>query len=162
MSSKPPGDDLGALLDRLDGNSKAAAPKTNPEDDWVAKFDQHRKNVIRPVMEALGAEIEKRGHDFLIAEREFRRGNRAIPDEAYIRIDIYLADEKTKTKINADRRPGLGFVTSHKKQLVQVMLSDVTSRGGVESKVADVPLEKIDATFVRDKFIALFRRLVAK
>jgi hypothetical protein len=162
MASKPPGDDLGALLDRLDGNSKAAAPKVNPEDEWVAKFDQHRKGVIRPVMEQLGAEIEKRGHDFLIAEREFRRGNRAIPDEAYIRIDIYLADEKTRTKINADRRPGLGFVTSHKKQLVQVMLSDITSRGGVESKIAEVPLEKIDATFIRDKFIALFRRLVSK
>jgi hypothetical protein len=162
MASKPPGDDLGALLDRLDGNSKAAAPKVNPEDEWIAKFNDHKTKVIRPVMEALGAEIEKRGHDFLIAEREFRRGNRAIPDEAYIRIDIYLADEKTRTKINADRRPGLGFITSHKKQLVQVMLSDITSRGGVESKIAEVPLEKIDTPFIRDKFVALFRRLVAK
>jgi hypothetical protein len=162
MASKPPGDDLGALLDRLDGNSKAASPKVNPEDEWVAKFNDLKVKVIRPVMEQLGAEIEKRGHDFLIAEREFRRGNRAIPDEAYIRIDIYLADEKTRTKINADRRPGLGFVTSHKKQLVQVMLSDITSRGGVESKVGEVPLEKIDTAFIRDKFVALFRRLVAK
>ena len=162
MASKPPGDDLGALLDRLDGNSKASAPKVNPEDEWVAKFNDHKTKVIRPVMEALGAEIEKRGHDFLIAEREFRRGNRAIPDEAYIRIDIYLADEKTRTKINADRRPGLGFVTAHKKQLVQVMLSDITSRGGVESKIGEVPLEKIDTAFIRDKFVALFRRLVAK
>ena len=162
MASKPPGDDLGALLDRLDGNSKAAAPKVSPEDEWVAKFNDLKVKVIRPVMEQLGAEIEKRGHDFLIAEREFRRGNRAIPDEAYIRIDIYLADEKTRTKINADRRPGLGFVTSHKKQLVQVMLSDITSKGGVESKIAEVPLDKIDTPFIRDKFVALFRRLVSK
>ena len=162
MASKPPGDDLGALLDRLDGNSKAAAPKVNPEDEWVAKFNDHKSKVIRPVMEALGAEIEKRGHDFLIAEREFRRGNRAIPDEAYIRIDIYLADEKTRTRINADRRPGLGFTTNHKKQVVQVTISDITSRGGSESKIGEFPLDKVDGQLIKDKFVALFKRLVAK
>ena len=48
-------------------------------------------------VEKLGKEIEARGHDFLIVEREFRRGNRAIPDEASIRIDLYLAGEKTRT-----------------------------------------------------------------
>ena len=113
-------------------------------------------------LEALGKEIEKRGHDFLIAEREFRRGNRAIPDEASIKIDIYLADEKSRTKINADRRPGLSFVTKHKTQMVQVLISDITSRGGSDSKIGEFPLEKVDTAFVRDKFIALFKRLVSK
>ena len=160
--AKPAGDDLDSLLDKLEGNQSPAAKTASPEDAWVARFDEHRRKVIRPVLEALGGEIEKRGHDFLIAEREFRRGNRAIPDEAYIRIDIYLAGEKTRTKINADRRPGLGFVTKHKAQLVQVMISDITSRGGIESKVGEFPLEKIDTAFIRDKFIALFKRLVAK
>ena len=161
--AKPPGDDLDSLLDKLEGTrSPAAAGKASPEDEWIAKFNDHRAKVIRPALESLGKEIEKRGHDFLISEREFRRGNRAIPDEAQIRIDIYLNDEKSRTKINADRRPGLGFVTKHKTQMVQVMISDITSRGGNESKVGEFPLDKIDATFVRDKFIALFKRLVAK
>jgi hypothetical protein len=159
--SKPPGDELSSLLDKLDGN-KPTTQKANPEDEWVAKFNEHRAKVIRPTLEALGKEIEKRGHDFLIVEREFRRGNRAIPDEAQIRIDIYLADEKSRTKINADRRPGLGFVTKHKTQMVQVMISDVTSRGGVESKVAEVPMDKVDVNLIREKFVALFKRLVAK
>jgi hypothetical protein len=158
----PPKDDLDSLLDKLEGNKSAKANAQNPEDAWVEKFNEHRTKVIRPTLEALGKEIEKRGHDFLIVDREFRRGNRAIPDEAQIRIDIYLNDEKTRTKINADRRPGLGFVTAHKKQAVQVMLSDITSRGGNESKLGEFPLEKIDAAFIRDKFIALFKRLVAK
>jgi len=159
--SKPPGDELSSLLDKLDGN-KPTTQKANPEDEWVAKFNEHRAKLIRPTLEALGKEIEKRGHDFLIVEREFRRGNRAIPDEAQIRIDIYLADEKSRTKINADRRPGLGFVTKHKTQMVQVMISDVTSRGGVESKVAEVPMDKVDVNLIREKFVALFKRLVAK
>jgi len=159
--SKPPGDELSSLLDRLDG-AKPAAQKVNPEDEWVAKFNEHRAKVIRPTLEALGKEIEKRGHDFLIVEKEFRRGNRAIPDEAQIRIDIYLSDEKSRTKINADRRPGLGFVTKHKVQSVAVMICDITSRGGVESKVAEVPIEKVDVNLIREKFVSLFKRLVTQ
>jgi len=117
--------------------------------------------VIRPTMEQLGKEIEKRGHDFHIVARDFRRGNRPLPDEASIRIDIYLADEKTRTRINADKRPHVGFSTNHKKQTVNVTICDVTSRGGVESKVAEFPLDKIDAALIKDKFVALFKRLVA-
>lgn len=161
MASKPPADDLSALLDSYDGK-KASVPKENPEDAWVEKFNAHKQKVIRPTLEALGKEIEKRGHDFLISEREFRRGNRAIPDEGQVRIDIYLADEKTRTKINADRRPGLAFITKHKTQAVQVMISDITSRGGIESKVGEFPLEALDETFIRGKFVALFKRLIAK
>ena len=162
MSSKPPGgDDLSSLLDRLDGNKPSKAAES-PEDAWVARFNEHRAKVIRPTLEGLGKEIEKRGHDFLIVEKEFRRGNRAIPDEAAIRIDIYLSDEKSRTKINADRRPGLGFITKHKAQMVQVTICDMTSRGGVESKIGEFPLEKMDMPFIRDKFVALFKRLVTK
>jgi hypothetical protein len=162
MPGKPPGDDLDSLLDKLDGAAAAKSKAANPEDEWVEKFNAHRAKVIRPTLEALGKAIEARGHDFLIAEREFRRGNRAVPDEGQIRIDIYLADEKTRTKINADRRPGLGFITKVKAQTVQVMISDITSRGGVESKVGEFPLDKIDEAFIKDKFVALFKRLVAK
>ena len=160
--SKPPGDDLDSLLDKLDSAKTAASSAANPEDAWIAKFNEHRSKVIRPSLEALGKAIEARGHDFLIVEREFRRGNRAVPDEGQIRIDIYLNDEKSRTKINADRRPGLGFVTNHKKQTVNVMISDITSRGGNESKIGEFPLEKIDQALIKDKFVALFKRLVAK
>ena len=160
--SKPTGEDLDSLLDKLDGAKAKAASTTSPEDEWVAKFNDHAAKVIRPTLEGLGKAIEARGHDFLIAQREFRRGNRAIPDEGQIRIDIYLADEKSRTKINADRRPGLGFITKHKAQMVQVMISDITSRGGIESKVGEFPLDKIDEAFIKEKFVALFKRLVAK
>jgi hypothetical protein len=158
----PAKEDLDSLLDKLDGNKAAKASSQNPEDAWVEQFNAHRARVIRPTLESLGKAIEARGHDFLIVEREFRRGNRAIPDEAQIRIDIYLTGEKERTKINADRRPGLGFITKHKAQTVQVMISDITSRGGIESKVGEFPIDKLDETFIKDKFVALFKRLVAK
>jgi hypothetical protein len=161
MANKPTGDDLSSLLDSYDGAKVNPPDKSSAEDAWIEKFNAHRDKVIRPAMEQLGKEIEKRGHDFHIVAKDFRRGNRPLPDEASIRIDLYLADEKTRTKINADRRPHVGFVTNHKKQTVNVVICDVTSRGGVESKVAELPLDKIDAALIKDKFVALFKRLVA-
>jgi len=161
MATKPTKDDLSSLLDSYDG-AKVNPPDTNSaEDAWIEKFNAHRDKVIRPTMEQLGKEIEKRGHDFHIFSKDFRRGNRPMPDEATIRIDVYLADERTRTKINADKRPHVGFITNHKKQTVNVMICDVTSRGGVESKVAELPLDKVDAALIRDKFVALFKRLIA-
>lgn len=53
-------------------------------------------------------------------------------------------------------------MTHHKKQVVQVVISDITSRGGSESKVAEVPPEQVDAHLIKDKFVALFKRLAAK
>jgi hypothetical protein len=153
--------DLSSLLDSYDGAKVNPPDKTSAENEWIEKFNAHRDKVIRPTFEALGKEVEKRGHDFHIVSRDFRRGNRPLPDEAAIRIDLYLADEKTRTKINADKRPHLGFVTNHKTKTVSVIICDVTSRGGVESKVAEFTLEKIDAPLINDKFLALFKRLLA-
>ena len=161
MAKKPGSDDLSTLLDSYAGAQAKPASQSAAEDAWIEKFNAHRDKVVRPVMEELGKEIEKRGHDFHIVSKDFRRGNRPLPDEASIRIDLYLADEKTRTRINADKRPHVGLVTNHKKQTVNVIICDVTSRGGVESKVAELPLDKVDAALIRDKFVALFKRLLA-
>ena len=160
MANKPPGDELSSLLDSYEGKA-TTAPKTSPEDEWVEKFNAHRDKVIRPLLERLGKEIESRGHDFHIVSKDFRRGNRAIPDEASIRIDLYLDDEKTRTKINADRRPHLGFTTASKKQLVEVTICDITSRGGSMSGIGHFPIEALDTPFIQGKFVALFKRLLA-
>ena len=38
----------------------------------------------------------------------------------------------------------------------------IRSRGGIESKVGEFPIEKIDEALIKEKFVALFKRLVAK
>ena len=157
---------LNGLLDKLDkapkpkASEKSAAEKA--EDAWVAKFDAQKQKVIRPTMELLGQEMRKRGHDFNIVEQPFKRMDmRPLPQEASIRIDLYLANERTRTVINADRRPYLKFETHHRSQMVQVWICDVTSRGGVESKIGDFPVEQMDQDFIKDKFLAMVKRVVA-
>jgi hypothetical protein len=38
----------------------------------------------------------------------------------------------------------------------------ITSRGGVASKIGDFPIEQVDAAFIRNKFVALFKRLLSQ
>lgn len=157
---------LSGLLDKLDKaakptpSEKSAAQKA--EDAWIARFEAHRQKLIRPTMELLGQEMRKRGHDFNIVEAPFKRMDmRPLPQEASIRIDLYLANERTRTVINADRRPYLKLETHHRSQMVQVWICDITSRGGVESKIGDFAIDQVDQTFIKDKFLALVKRVVA-
>jgi len=159
--------ELSGLLDKLDkkqkdsAKSKSAAIKT--EDAWVAKFEKLKAELIRPTLEALGQKVRAREHDYNIVETQFSRtDNRALPIESSIRIDLYLNNERTRTIIGQDRRPGLGFATHHRSQTVQVTICDITSRGGVTSKIGDFPIDKIDQPFIKDKFVALFKRLLAQ
>lgn len=157
---------LDGLLDKFEKKAKSTVDKNQAEkaeEAWVAKFEDMKRKVIRPTMEMLGQEVRKREHDFNIVELPFKRlDTRPMPQESSIRIDIYLANERTKTVINAERRPYLKFESHHRSQMVQVTICDVTSRGGVESKIGDFTVDKIDAAFVKDKFVALFKRLLAQ
>ena len=159
-------DDLGGLLENYSkankdgGGGRKVAVKA--EDEWVEKFNSIRKNVIRPTMEALGKEIQKREHDFNIVETNFRRDNRAIPDEATIRMDVFLDTERTRTLIGLDRRPHLLFQTHHRSERVHCIVCDITSRGGVVSKIGEYPLEAINAALVKQQFVVLFKRLIAQ
>lgn len=143
-------------------NVQVREKELSAEDTWVVKFDEVRRKVIRPTLESLGEQIRQREHDFNIVETAFVRENRAIPVEATIRMDIYLATERTRTVIGMDRRPFLGFTTHHRSEMVQVSICDITARGGVISKIGEYPLDKVDAALVREKFIALFKRLLSQ
>ena len=160
-------DTLKGMLDKFGKVSKPAAqdkpPSGNPQDAWIARFDDLKRKVIRPTFEALGKELRANEHDFNIIEFPFKRlDTRPMPQESSIRMDIYLSNEKTKTVINAEKRPYLKFETNHKAQTVQVTICDVTSRGGIESKIGDFPLERIDASFIKEKFVAVFKRVLAQ
>lgn len=159
-------EELKGLLDGLkEGhktNVKGREKSLSAEDTWVAKFDALRRKVIRPTLEALGEQIRQREHDFNIVETPFLRENRAVPIEASIRMDIYLATERTRTVIGQDRRPFVSFTTHHRSELVQVTICDITAKGGVVSKIGEFPLDKVDAALVREKFIALFKRLLSQ
>ena len=132
------------------------------EDEWIAAFNQRRDTVIRPTLEALGEKLRASEHDYNMVETQFRRDNRAVPDEASIRMDIYLAFDRTRTGIGMDRRPCLLFKTHHRSKLVHLVVSDMTDRGGEISKEGEYPLEQVTDVMIKEKFILLFQRLMRR
>lgn len=158
--------EVGAALQRFnDSQSKKAKDLEQAfreEDAWIAAFEKRRKEVLRPTLEALGEQLRAKEHDYNLIETQFRRDNRAVPDEASIRMDIYLSTDRTRTGIGMDRRPCLLFKTHHRSKLVHLIVSDMTDRGGEISKEGEYPLEKVDATLIKEKFILLFHRLMRK
>jgi hypothetical protein len=159
-------EDISGLLDNLSsaakGNVSERELAVKAEDAWIEKFYEVRKNVIRPMMDKLGKEIQKRDHDYNIVETPFRRDNRAIPDEATIRMDVFLDTERTRTLVGLDRRPHLMFQSHHRSERVHCIVCDITSRGGVVSKIGEFPLEAINEALVKEKFVVLMKRLIAQ
>jgi hypothetical protein len=158
---------LSGLLDKFEKSAKSSAQDLSQaekeEMSFIAKFETLRSKVIFPAFQLLGDEIRKRGHDFNVIQLPFKRlDTRPLPQEASVRIDIYLDNERTRTVINADRRPYLKFETHHRARVVQVTICDITSRGGVESKIGDFEIAQIDGAFVKEKFVALFKRILAQ
>jgi len=158
---------LSGLLDKFEKKAKPSIQEKTQaekaEEAWIAKFENHKAKVLFPALQQLGQEVRKREHDFNIVQQPFKRiDTRPMPQESSIRIDIYLANERTRTVINADRRPYLKFETHHRSQMVQVTICDITSRGGVESKIGDFTIDQVDSPFVKDKFVALFKRILAQ
>ena len=59
-------------------------------------------------------------------------------------------------------QPFVSFTTHHRSQTVDVSISDLTASGGVISKIGEYPLDQVDAFLVREKFVAMFKRLLRK
>jgi hypothetical protein len=156
------GEALKRFNDSLTKKSNDLEQANREEDAWIATFNARRAKVIRPTMESLGAKLRAKEHDYNIVETEFRRVNRAVPDEASIRMDIYLATDRTRTGIGMDRRPCLLFKTHHRSKLVHLIVSDMTDRGGEITKEGEYELEKVNDVLIKEKFILLFQRLMRK
>jgi len=158
--------EVGAALQRFNDSQTKKAKEiedaVKAEDEWIAAFNERRNKVIRPTMEALGEKLRAKEHDYNLLETQFRRDNRAVPDEASIRMDIYLATDRTRTGIGMDRRPCLLFRTHHRSKLVHLIVSDMTDRGGEISKEGEYPLEQVNDVLIKEKFILLFQRLMRK
>jgi len=161
-------DDLDDLLNRFDSRHKkvteGAAEDMSDEELFLADFEKQRASDIRPTLEALGKKLRERGHDYAFREAQFQkpRGSRTQPDEAYIRMQIYLVNEPKPEAGDDDRRCYIMFRTNHKTKMVEMIASDLTATGGEVTKEGSCQVNQLTKMFVQEKFVHLFRRLSKK
>jgi hypothetical protein len=161
-------DDLDQLLDRFDSRqNKAATGRDTEQTDeelFIAEFEKMRAASIKPTLAQLGDKIRGRGHNYAIREGQFTppRGSRTQPDEAFIRMQIYLSNEDKPEPGDDERRCYLMFRTDTRKKVVQVIASDLTSTGGEVTKEGEFMVQQFTPMYVTEKFVHLFRRLSKK
>ena len=158
--------EVGGVLERfntaLSDKKHQIEEAIKAEDEWIGTFDKRKREQYRPTLESLGEKLRAKEHDYNIVETQFRRDNRAIPDESSIRMDLYMSTDRTRTGIGMDRRPYLQLKTHHRSRMVHLILSDMTDRGGVVSKEGEYKLDEVTDVLIKEKFILLVQRLMRK
>ena len=160
--------ELEELLDRYEKGQKGKRDNRenalNEEEQFILDFGKVRASTIRPKLESLGRQIQARGHDFALSEGEFerQRGSNPRPDEAFIKMTIYLAHETDRTQVGDPRRPYMTFTSDHRAKKVVCHLSDHTASGGQTWKDGEYTLQQITPIFIQERFVALFRNLAKK
>jgi len=161
-------DELNELMDRFESRHKkrdaGQDEVMSDEEAFIAEFETARRNIIKPTLLKLGDQIKTRGHSYAMREGEFKRayGSRPLPDEAFIRMQIYLANEGPPEFGDDDRRAYLMFKTNFRNRKVEMVVSDLTATGGETGKEGEFMVNQFTPMFVQEKFVHLFRKLSKK
>ena len=161
-------EELNELMDRFESRHKKRdaghGEVMSDEEAFIAEFEAARNNIIKPTLLKLGDQIKTRGHSYAMREGEFKRayGSRPLPDEAFIRMQIYLANEGPPEFGDDDRRAYIMFKTNFRNRKVEMVVSDLTATGGETGKEGEFMVNQFTPMFVQEKFVHLFRKLSKK
>ena len=168
MSHQTFDDQLNSLLDDYEkgqaGKRDNREAALNAEAQFIANFVEVRAKELRPAMEKLGAKLRQRDHDYSITEGDFRppHGARAEPDEAFIKMTVYLAHLKDRSRTEASKVPYINFVSDHRHKKIRISVSDYTEVGGSVTKMGEFDIKQLNSVFLGEKFLFLFQRLARK
>ena len=153
---------LTKLLDDYDtrrlGEQAREQKAKDDETSFLVDFAELRRDVIRPVFEAVAAMLEERGHRASIVEQEFAGGNAGRISEAGITLRVVPSG--TKAPLHEDQR-SLSFTTRHYNKTVWVNSGESAGSGGLAGAKGAYALERVTKQLVEDELVAFLGRVVA-
>ena len=153
---------LTKLLDDYDarrlGEQKREQKAKDDEAGFLVDFAELRRDVIRPVFEAVAAMLEERGHRASIVEQEFVAGSAGRIGEAGITLRVVPSG--TKAPLHEDQR-SLSFTTRHYNKTVWVNSGESAGSGGIAGSKGAYALERVTKQLVEDELVAFVGRVVA-
>ena len=155
------GTELGKLLDQYDDTRRAAQTQKDQAaaegELFLEQFAGLRRDVVRPVFEAVGAVLTQRGHQFSIHEEQFTAaGAGKSSSEAAIVLRIMPAGMVKPAPADDDVR-ALSFTTRHYNKTISVRNGAVPYEGA--GKAAYAPA-RITRQLVEDEVLKLVAALV--
>lgn len=154
---------LGELLDQYDEARRMAQTRKDQAlaDDrrFLEDFAELRRRLLRPLFEATGALLARRGHEFSIRELEFAVQNGGRDGEASIALVVAPAGMEKPPPVDEHLR-ALSFTTRYYNKTVCVRNGGAPHEGALAGAKGAYPLARIDRQLVEEELIKLMAALV--
>jgi hypothetical protein len=150
--------ELGKMLDNYDaarlatenGQRQAIAD----EAQFLRRFADLRRDVVRPVFEAAGAILAQRGHAFRISEEEYAIGAAGKSTEAGIAIHVLPAGMSPTLQVDDPLR-SLSIATRHYNKNVSIIGGAAAVPGGLAGSRGAYELSQISTALVEAELLKL-------
>jgi hypothetical protein len=156
--------ELGAMLDQYDSARRAAEARVQQARDderlFLTQFTELARTVVRPVFEAAGEILRKRGHEFSITEHQFAAETGGKPVEGSIQLRVAPAGMEKPAAAADDDLRALTFTTRHYNKTVSVKNGAAPYEGAMAGAKGAYPLAKINQELVEDEVLKLMTALV--
>lgn len=157
-------EELGKMLDQYDERRRAdvAREKKAKDDDaqFLVRFAELRRDVVRPVFEAAGAMLAERGHEFKIAEEEYAADAAGKVTEAAISLHVIPAGMPPVLH-EGDHARSLSITTRHYNKKVWINAGVAMNSGGIAGSKGAYALEQIDRHLVEEELLKFFAGVIA-
>ena len=154
-------DAMARMLDEYDERRRKDLEREKREKDdesqFLERFLQLRREVIRPVFDAAGALLEARGHRYSITEQEFTSGEGGRITEAGITLRITTAG--TRAPLHEDQR-ALSIQTRHYNKTVWINSGEAPNAGGIAGAKGAYALEKVDRQLIESELLAFVAKVM--
>lgn len=153
------------LLDRYDAARRAAESRIEQtrtdEALFLQRFSELRRDVVRPVFEAAGAVLRRRGHEFQIVEEEFRPQSGGKGAEAAIELRV-VPEGLEKPPPAHDHLRALSFATWHYNKTISIRNGAAPHERALSGASGAVSLAAINAERVEDEVLKLMASIVSR
>ena len=157
-------DALGKMLDQYDERQRGDLARVQQAKDedaaFLARFDELRRDVVRPVFESAGALLAARGHEFRIYEEEFSADRGGKVAEAGISIQFLPAGMQSQAHAD-DHARSLSITTRHYNKTVWINAGVAMNAGGIAGSKGAYPLEKISRQLIEEELVRFVGTIVA-
>jgi hypothetical protein len=148
--------ELDAILDSYSNSSTKPAANEEQEQEFLARFERIKVEIIKPAMEEIGKYLESKGHSYQIEEDvSMHRDNPSVKMEIYPRIP-------TGDHLQEYEYPTIAFIAEPDAAQVGIEVQDgMPGRPGLARGHA-TSLDSLTREYVRNQIIVAIKTNFAK
>lgn len=146
--------ELDAVLDSYSSDAEQDAAKEEQMQEFLAKFERIKVEIIKPVMEQIGKYLEKKGHGYQIKDEAGIHH-----DNPNIKMEIY---PKTPGEIQEHEFPTIAFIAEPDISTVGIEVRDGMPGHPGLTRGHTTNLDSLASDYVKSQIITAIKMNFAK